>query len=163
MTTLPETTTPFVLKFGSEDARLRSLAREIALDILPREVILKNHHISVDDWDRITRLARFGEMLRQERETWGATLNTRERVDVKTLALVEEALPMMYGYLSDARFADNAKVELFKALQRGAGLGQKDMQVATGERVSITINLGNDKTVTVEHQPMVIEGSFEDA
>jgi len=152
---------------GEHEVNLRRLAREIGIGIIDRETIFKNHGITTDIWLQIATNPQFQKLLAEECERWSATLNTRERVDIKTLAMIEEALPAMYANLHDPRFGDAAKVALFTALQRGVGIGLRGADGAgtmPGEKVSITINLGEDKKLTVEHQmpTITLEGNVTD-
>jgi hypothetical protein len=140
---------------GLAENRLRALAKEIATDLFDLPDVLIMFGVSQSEWEKLLATPAFAGMLAEARATWGSALNTRERVDLKTLTLVEEALPQMNRYLHDRNFSDSAKVELFKALQRGAGIGQRAEGVGggvPGERVVININTGTDAPITIEHE-----------
>ena len=150
---------------GEIEVDLRRLAREVAMGIVDVDVILEKHELSARDWERIADNPRFKALLREEMITWHSGLNTRQRVEIKTWAMIEEALPQLWNYLHDDRFADAAKVSLLSALQKQVGIGQKDAALAGdgGQRISITINTGTDQ-VKVERDvtPQVIEGVADD-
>lgn len=143
-----------------EEARLRAIARELAMSILEPAAIFKGHGVTEDEWRRMARMPQFLAMMQEELAVWNSTMSMRERVDTKTLSLVEQVLPTMYRYLHDPKFGDTAKVNLFIALQKGAGIGVKEAVtpgVNPGERVQITINMGQDKQLTIEHEMKQVE------
>jgi hypothetical protein len=143
---------------GSEETRLRSLARDLAMDILPRDEILRHYGVDHEEWSRIAELPAFGLMYRDAVATWSSPMNTRERIETKTLTLVEMSLEEMFARLHDPKELLSSKVSLFVALQKGAGIGTREpVQLAEGSRVSITINMGDDREVKAEREPVTIE------
>ncbi len=148
------------IKGGETERKWRGLARELAMDIHEPVDILKRLNISEDEWHRISSNPVFKTMVSQEMEVWGSALNTKERIEVKTLTIIEDTLLEFSARLHDKNEPLSAKVELFKALQRGVGIGQKEL-VAGGqsERVRIVINMGADKQLEVsgELPPKVID------
>jgi hypothetical protein len=159
---MTNSTLALIDRAGIQERTIRMLAREIAMDIYEPSKIMDDHELTIEQWDAIIQTPLFKQVLAEERERWVSALNTRERVEIKTLQAIEYSLPTMYAYLHDKGFADTAKVALFQALQKGAGIGQKEGAIAdVGQRVQININLGEDKKLSVEHDvtPKVIEGS----
>lgn len=134
----------------TNDQLMLQLAREIAMDIQPLDTILKTHSVTPDQWARIRTNPRFNQLLTSNMEAWGSSLNTAERVRVKSLAIVEEILPEFYARMSDSRENLNHKVEALKTVARFAGVGEKASDGAAGERFSVTINLGSDQQLKIE-------------
>lgn len=128
----------------TDEARWRSVAREIAMDIFELQDILKNHGVEADEWERMSSSRGFTQMLREAIATWTSSLNVRERIEARTLSMLEGSLQELYRAMHDPEFSHNAKVELFKALSKNVGIGIKDAPGGgnLGERVSITINMG---------------------
>lgn len=131
---------------------LRSIAREIAYDIIPLETILTNHEITHKQFQEIAKQQAFQSLLREYVESWAGAENTHGRVKLKITSGVEDSLPDMFALMHDKNFSDNARVELFKTLLQAGGLRgtEKSEGGASAERVSITINMGADAPVTVE-------------
>ena len=130
---------------------LLKLAREIAMDILPMENILNTHQIDSYQWDNIQNSPRFQELLRSETEAWNSATNTAERVRLKSLSFVEEALPEFFSRAHDSRETLTAKNEVLKTVARFAGIGASGMDSAIlGEKFFVTINLGADQTFKIE-------------
>jgi hypothetical protein len=142
------------------DVTMLKLAREIAMDIHPIEDILKTHQIEPVQWEAISKHPQFDLLLRSEMEAWQSAINTQERVRLKSLSFVEEALPEFYARVHDAREPLSAKTEVLKAVARFAGVGGTiSGDGIIGERVSVTINLGADQQLKIEKEinPRVIE------
>lgn len=154
MTTLPENIP------NLSDVILVKLAREIALDILPLETILKTLQITANQWEIIQTIPRFQDLLRSEIEAWGSAINTSERVRLKSLSFVEEALPEFYARAHDPREPLAAKTEILKTIARFAGVGNTAIDGGMiGEKFTVTINLGSDQTFKIEKDitPTTIE------
>lgn len=139
------------------------LAREIAMDILPLEDILKQYDISDETWSQLQLNTKFRTLLGNEVEAWSSALNTYERVKVKSASMLEEWLPALNTRMHDYDEALPAVIEAGKLLSKLAGLGEKDINSAVGERFVINISMGpkvepieftKDVTpqVTIEHE-----------
>jgi len=152
--------TPAVL---SEQSTLYlKLAREIATDLYDIETILNANQITAEQWEKIKNDPTFQRILGAEVAAWNSAINTLERTKLKAGVMIEEWLPEAYARMSDSRENLTAKTELAKLVTRIAGMGLNDAHVVggTGERITISINLGADakfeKTVSpkiIDHEP----------
>lgn len=146
----------------TREARWAYVAQEIARDVFELPYILRSAGVTDEEWEEMVCSPGWQASLQEQVALWRSSLNARERIEAKQLHMIENALPEMYRAMHDPEFAHNAKVEIFKALARNVGIGIKDAPaqgVATGERISITINMGDDKKVEVQDvTPKVIEG-----
>lgn len=134
-----------------QDMILIKLAREIAMDILPLENILENHKILPENWSKIAENPRFQGILQDQIVAWQSATNTAERVKLKSLAFVEEALPEFYARAHDQKEPLSAKVELLKTISKFGGIGGNAFDAAMGgEKFSVTINLGADQSLKIE-------------
>lgn len=146
-TALPEFTRPV----SYNDLTMLKLAREIAMDIKPLEQILDMLGLSPASWAVIREDARFQGYLRRCVEEWEGAINTSERVKIKSLAFVEESLPEFFARAHDPKESLPAKTEILKTVARFANVGGSDFAGAgSGERLSVTINLGSDKQLRIE-------------
>jgi len=141
------------------EINLRKLARELAMRILPLEDILTLHQISSDDLERLESWPSFMRMLAEETEVWQSALNTKQRVEIKTWSILEEALPALSTYIHSPDFNDNAKVALIGVMQKQVGIGVKENSTAgtAGEKISITINTGSQELKLERELNPVIE------
>jgi hypothetical protein len=136
-------------KFNVDQLFLQ-LAREIAMEIQPLDQILKNNNVTPAVWERIRTNTRFNQLLASNVEAWGSSLNTAERVRVKSLAMIEEVLPEFYVRMTDQKENLNHKVEALKTVAKFAGVGEKAGDGTPGERFTVTINLGADQQLKIE-------------
>lgn len=136
---------PVVPAAVAEEIKLVKLAREIAIDILPLDDILKNHNIQPIEFDAIKHSPHFTSILKAEVEAWSNATNTPERVRLKAASMVEEYLPELYSRLNDRdeKLAD--KIKGLEVVSRLAEIGNsnKNNPGDISDRVTITINLGN--------------------
>jgi hypothetical protein len=151
---------------ANSDIAMVKLAREIAMDIQPLEIILKQYAISDETWTQLQSNTKFQMLLGTEVEAWQTALNTHERVKMKSAAMLEEWLPDLNMRMHDHEEALPAVIEAGKMLARIAGLGMPGDVTAgnVGERFVINISMGpqaepvsfaKDITsqVTIEHEP----------
>lgn len=142
------------------DVVLLKLAREIAMDMRDLGDILETHGVTAEEFAEISALGVFQEYLRQSVTEWQSATNTAERVRLKSMAFVEEALPEFFARAHDPEESLNAKVEVLKTVARFAGVGGSVDSSIAGERLLVTINLGADQQLKIEKNmtPNVIEG-----
>jgi hypothetical protein len=143
-----------------QHATYLKLAREIAMNILPLEDILKAHSLDANKWETISKSESFQRLLHSEIESWQSATNAQERVKVKAASLIEEFLPELYTRMHDPREALNAKIEAAKLARDLAGFSKAGVDTSVvGERFSVTINLGADHTLKIEKDvtPVTIE------
>lgn len=148
---------------GFNDATLLKLAREIATDLRPIGEVLATFEIDQEEWENLSKHPYFQGLLRSSIEEWNSATNTPERVKLKSLAFVEEALPEFYARAHDPKEPLSAKVEVLKSVARFAGIGGTGADaVSASERLSVTINLGADQQLKIEKDvtPRVIEGDL---
>ena len=138
---------------GFGELILLKLAREIAMDIRPVEEILEIHKINGENWENIQKNPYFQGILSSEVEAWQSANNTSERLKIKSLAMVEEALPEFYARMHDPKEPLPAKTDVLKTIAKFAGVGGSDFNAAVGgEKLSVTINLGADHQLRIEKE-----------
>lgn len=146
---------------GFSDTILLKLAREIAMDMRPIAEVLKTHGVTDSEWESISATPRFRDYLRNFIEEWQSATNTPERVKLKSMAFVEEALPEFFARAHDPNEPLNAKTEVLKSIARFAGVGANIEGAVSGEKFSVTINLGSDQSVRIERD-VTPRGALED-
>lgn len=147
---IPHPVPPYIPPF-LDDTKMLKLAREIAMDMKPLEDILQALSIDHEEWKGIQMMPRFNAYLKDAIETWHGALNTGERVRLKSLAFVEEALPEFFARAHDATEALPAKTEVLKTIARFAGVGAAvGNDGSPADRLSVVINLGADNSVRLE-------------
>lgn len=151
------------LTSSNSDVMMLKLAREIAMDIQSLEDILKHHEVTDGQWGEIQQNPRFKEYLRGAVEEWQSATNTAERVKLKSMAFVEEALPEFFARAHDPKEPLAAKTEVLKTIAKFAGVGGSVEGALAGEKMIVTINLGADQQLRIERDvtPQVIDGEAE--
>lgn len=155
--------TPITPSFN--DVILLKLAREIAMDIQPLPNILKTHDVDEAQWEMISQNTSFQRYLRAALEEWQSATNTAERVRLKSLSFVEEALPEFFARAHDPKESLAAKTEVLKTVAKFAGVGGNVEGAVSGEKLTVTINLGADNQLRIEKDVTpsgnTIEGDYE--
>lgn len=161
MNAMPSQNTPSLPNLN--DQILLKLAREVAMDIHPIGHICKAYNVSSEEWTSIQVHPTFQRYLARFVEEWQSAANTQERVKFKALSMVEESLPEFYARMHDRDESLNAKNEVLKTVAKFAGIGGADGVAVSGEKLSITINLGDDKQVRIERDvtPPTVEGFLD--
>jgi len=159
---MQDVTSPLPLTIQDVDTALKTLAAEIACDSFDMGDILKAHSLTLEQFKRIEQTPRFQMYLKEALINWGSTANTQERVKSKGAISVEDLLPAMHVTVLDKTQPLAPRVELFKALMRLGGIGEKTTAGAGdgGEKFSVTINLGGENSLKIERElpSKVIEG-----
>lgn len=146
----------------TESKLVRTLARHVAMDLIPIERVLNNLDISFDRFAAIQKQPLFQAVLLEEAAHWHAAPNTAERIKMKYLIAIEEGAETLYGELVDSSKPINHRADLLKAMTRLAGLDQP-RTVDAGGRVKITINMGAERSVTVDQPAPAIDYGADDA
>lgn len=143
--TLPAPTLP---TFQEED--LLRLARAIVMEIHPLDKILAEHNLTADQLSLLQKNAYFARVLEDFRLDWGGPLSTPKRIAMKSLAALEDGLPKLAARMTDKSESLDAQVKVAKQLGEWGGLGADKSLQGSGEKFSITINLGADEKLRFE-------------
>lgn len=141
------------------------LARDIAMDIYDLDTVLKQYRLSAEEWEGLKLNQRFQQLLESEAVAWSSADNAHERVKRKSATLIEVWLEEAARNVHDHTQPLDKRAKVAELVARLAGMGQRDAAEANaGERFSVVINLGADKTITFDQPlpPKVIEGEAED-
>jgi hypothetical protein len=131
--------------------------------MLPLEDVVTAHGMTMDDWHKLQDVAWFKALLINEITAWQSAESTPERVKLKFQYMVEQSQSEFFNALVDSKANLGDRVKLLQQVMKGAGIGDAADASApgSGQRVSITINMGDDvrtfeKTVT----PRVIDSTI---
>lgn len=154
-------TKEIVLPTLTGDLLLVRLAREIAMDQHELGRILERAGVSPSEFENISRMPRFQVLLQQSIINWEAAENTTERVKLKSAAMIEEWLPEAFTQMHNLEAPLMQRTDLAKLISRLGGMDKGPMGIdGSGERFSVTINLGADKNLAFSKEqllPKVIE------
>jgi len=133
------------------------IAREIAREIQPLEILLQRAGIDSDAYDRIKEHPIFQTHLLEEAQIWSASTkqNLRERVSVKAASMDTVDI------IRDADIPGAARVQALQFLAKLGHLGEGPLTKDDGSgRVQINIMLGGHKLSFDKEssEPKTIEG-----
>lgn len=128
------------------------LAMELAIEISDLPEILQRYQLTPAQLKDKFANPQFRAMVKEARITWRSDLSIKERIRVKSMALVEDSILELYSLFHDKDIAVPARMDAFKALSRVATTDAPDKDGAVaGERVHISINIpGAEKPITYD-------------
>lgn len=129
---------------------LAALARELAYNLRPLPAVLKMFNLTQEQYDLYSKLPFFVRTLEAAVLDWESASSTERRIKLQSLAAIEDALPTLAARMSNTDEALPGAVEAGKLISKWAGLGEQAREGSPGEKFSIVINLGDDKTLTFE-------------
>lgn len=134
---------------------LAKLARDFAMDIKERHVILKEHGLSETQYDFIEANNDFYKAaLHAACIEWHAPLSTQERIKVEAAAILEDSLIGLGVRMQNKSEGLPGVIEAAKLFAKVAGVGERDVGgAAPGERFVINIDLGGDQKLVVKSSP----------
>ena len=81
----------------------------------------------------------------------------KERIRQKATTLVEDSLITVYQMIHDDTSTATAKLDSFRTLAKMAGVGGDARTEGSGARFSVSIDLGGEKSVTIEGSSVDLE------
>lgn len=137
-----------LLPITDHDSRL---AVELAVQISPMADILRRHDLTKEALRVKLRDPAFRHMVKEAKRVWQSDLSVKERIRLKSQVLVEDSLLGIYEMFNDQTLAAPARLDAFKQMARVATVDAPDKEQGNiGERISININLGEDRKVTLD-------------
>jgi tRNA A37 N6-isopentenylltransferase MiaA len=150
---------------------LARIAREIARDIRPLEVVLQGAQVSSEQFERIKENPIFQVHLVEEAQLWSASTRQtlRERVSVKAAAMIEELLVETVDLIRDKQVPGAARVAGLQflaklgqlgetALVRDDGSGRVQINIVIGDRkLSFDKETSSDSSRAIDVTPEVVE------
>jgi len=143
---LPVVTEPVTLT----ENQIVKLARELAYDMQNKATILKAYKLTQSQFASIEVMPYFRRTLEASVIEWEAATNTPERVRLKAAVALEEALPTLGARMQSKDEDLNKAVEAAKLFAKVAGIGERAAEAGTGEKITISINLGNNEKIVLE-------------
>lgn len=129
---------------------ITELAAQIAMDMEELPTILARKQITNDQYEKIAKNPFFQRVLQAYREAWLSATNAERRLALSSAAVIEHFLPKYVSRLHDPNEPLPAVNEGMKVLMKMASIGERGAQAPAGEKFTISINLGTDKTITHE-------------
>jgi hypothetical protein len=144
---------------------LARLARDIAMDIKERYVVLKDHGLTPAQYDYLETYNEFYKnALQAACIEWHAPLSTAERIKIEAQAILEDSLLDLGARMRNKSEGLPGVVEAAKFFGKIAGVGEREVGSGpVGERFVINIDLGGDTKVTVSSGDVPTKSSQTDS
>lgn len=157
--TLPvtATVTNTPLPDGFSVPQVVALARDLAMDMYDRPVLLKKHGITDSQYATLEGIPYFVNVVKQLSEEWNAPKSSQQRLAIQTAVGLEEVLPDVIARAKIKNEPLQSVAALVKVLADIAGANQSaNRQAAPArEQFKITINLGGDQEVYNKTKPTI--------
>lgn len=134
---------------------LAKLAREIAMDIKERSVILSEIKLNAAQYEFLEANNEFYRTaLAAACKEWHAPLSTQERLKIEAAAILEDGLVGLGTRMSNRAEGLPGVIEAAKFFAKVAGVGEREAGSShPGERFTINIDLGGDQKIVVQAAP----------
>lgn len=136
-------------------ADLARLAREFALNIKERHVVLREFKLDEAQYEFLEKNNEFYKAaLHAACIEWQGPLSTPDRLRIQAAAILEDSLPGLGARMQNKGEGLPGVVETAKLFAKVAGVGEREAGArGPGERFSINIDLGGDKKITLSSGP----------
>jgi len=143
------------------------VAREVARDLSPVDMIRVKFGLSEEDYSRIINSAIFKSRLEEELAIWNASdvLSIAERIKAKTGTMIEESLPEVYELIHDKNQPMVGKIRALEWAARMSGIGEVERLgpagvMSGGSGINFNIFIGGEKQSFSQPatQPLIVEG-----
>lgn len=136
------------------------LAFDLATQMSELPVILERYSLTAGDLQAKLANPVFQKIFRDAKALWSSDLSVKERIRLKSQALIEDSLLEMYRIFHDETVAPPARIEAFKTMAKVATVDGADQKgPEAGTRVNITFNIPN--VAPMEVQGNVYEGEAD--
>ena len=135
----------------SEDPKLDSnqlakLAEELANRTFNHIKVLRSYNLTIEQFEKyIASNPYFVQAYDAALIEWHAANSTAKRIKVRSAAALEQSLPALHSRMVDTNETLPAVVETAKLFAKLAGVGEEKQAQVSGERFTISINIGTKK------------------
>lgn len=139
------------------EVTISQLAREIAREIVPTDIVLKKFQLDSNTYEKIFDLPFFQRRLEEELALWNGSDSTsiRTRIAAKAATVIEESLLEVFDLIHDKAQPLSGKVEALKFAARLASMDGGAVARDTDAKVVINISFGKEQaTFDLEKVPV---------
>ena len=143
--------------------QLGALAAEIARDLRDLEVVLADYKLTLEQYNYLKYNPFFKKILEIAIIDWNSSNSVHKRLQIEAATYLEQGMPVMGARMLNEREELKDVVETAKMFAKVAGIGEDKSSVGTGEKFSIHIDLGGDKTLRLTKDITPASGAKESA
>src|SRR5674476_1134848 len=127
-------------------ADMAKLAGEVARDIRELPDVLTDYKLTQEQYNYLQSNPFFKRVLETALIEWNSSLSVHDRIKIEAAAYLEQGMPKLGArMMKDSEELKDA-VETGKLFAKIAGIGEDGSKAAPGEKFSIHIDLGGDKS-----------------
>ena len=156
---LPLGTTPPPLPASFTVPAAAALARDLAINLFPEDVVIAKHGITPEQLKILNSNTFFQKLVEIATLDWNSSKSMPQRLALEAQVLVEDVMPDIGARMKVKNEPLTGVVSALSAITKIAGIGENKAPQAAGEKFTITINLGAD-TLKYEKSRQ-IEGAVE--
>lgn len=130
--------------------QLGALAAEIARDLRDLEVVLADYKLTLEQYNYLKYNPFFKKILEIAIIDWNSSNSVHKRLQIEAATYLEQGMPVIGSRMLNEREELKDVVETAKMFAKVAGIGEDSRQAAPGEKFSIHIDLGGDKSLRIE-------------
>lgn len=127
------------------------IAAELAAGLSDAAAVRDRYGISAAQWQTLKNSPVFRQMLADAVQEYRGDLKAGKRIQMKADVVIEDAIPAYDSMIHNPEIPAQARIDAGKLLAQLAGRNQKVSEGAVGGGgFTLNINLGNDKSVTID-------------
>ena len=148
---------------GLDEYSLVKLARSIAQNIYPLPKILEDAKISDEDFQQYVKTNPFFQQaFRAYLMEWESAGSSDKRIQIKAASALEDSLPHLNARMNDKAEALPAVIDTARLFAKIAGVEGTGQKQTVGEKVTITIDLGEGRNLKFEKEATPTEDKVID-
>jgi hypothetical protein len=132
-----------------DPALLAKLAAEVAREQRDLVEILTDYNLTLEQFNYLKTNTFFMRVLETATIEWNSDLSVHERLRVEAAMYLEQGMPVLGARMLNEREELKDAVETAKMFAKVAGLGEVGDKGSSGEKFTINIDLGGDKTLKI--------------
>lgn len=133
-----------------DPAFLAKLAHAVARDQRDLSIILTEHGLSQEQYNYLKTNHFYARCLETAIIEWNSDLSVQDRLRIEAAMYLEQGMPVLGARMLSEREELKDAVETAKMFAKVAGIGEGESKGAPGEKFTISIDLGGDKSLRIE-------------
>jgi len=148
MLAVPVNTTPETVLDGITDHDARLIA-DLVSNIRPPAEVLTQYGLTAQDFAAKAKNPQWAAAFRETKRVWASDMNMQTRIRLKAAFLLEDSLLPLFRIIKAENMPVSARLEAIDQLTKISTITNVPKDVGTGEKHSITINIGAGMPPTV--------------
>ena len=142
------------------EAEAPRIALALAAGLVSFDEVPSQFELADEEWEAFRFTPFFKQLYAATKEEWSGEINAPKRIRLKSLAMLESALPVLHDLAVGQEIHPSNKLDAIRQMEKLAGAGtETDTQVGPGFRLEINIGTENGvQTLTLDGGDMKSAG-----